>query len=74
MTINRRTMIGGAVGFASASFLPIVRSRGEELRSGADSTALSRCLRGCGSSAGPVAKGMAQSSYAGYRFPPEIIH
>jgi hypothetical protein len=36
--------------------------------------ALSRRRWDCGSSDGPVAKGMKKISYSGYRFPPEIIH
>jgi transposase-like protein len=35
--------------------------------------ALSRPFRTCGGSGGSIAKAMQKISYAGYRFPPEII-
>ncbi len=42
MTITRRRMMGGAVGMAGAGFLPVLRSRGEELGAGGDATAALR--------------------------------
>jgi uncharacterized secreted repeat protein (TIGR03808 family) len=39
MKINRRGMMGGALGLAGVGLLPIVRSHGEELSAGGDATA-----------------------------------
>jgi uncharacterized secreted repeat protein (TIGR03808 family) len=52
MTINRRRMMGGAVGMAGAGFLPIVGGRGEELGAGGDATAALRGAIGAATRAG----------------------